>query len=57
MSDTDQSSDEKLLSCEVCLKEMPASGAKSEEVEEYIYYFCGPECYKEWQQQDSKDED
>ena len=56
MSDTKKSSDDKLLSCEVCLEEMPASGAKSEEVEEYIYYFCGPDCYKEWLQ-GNKDED
>lgn len=57
MSDTNEPSDDKLLSCEVCLKEIPASAAKSEEVTEYVYYFCGSECYKEWQQQDKIDED
>ena len=56
MSDTKKPSDDILLSCEVCLEELPASGAKSEEVEEYIYYFCGPDCYKEWLQ-GNKDED
>ena len=57
MSDTNEPSEDKLLSCDVCMKEIPASGAKGEEVEEYIYYFCGPECYKAWQQQDKTDED
>jgi len=57
MSDINDSSEDNLLSCEVCLKEIPASAAKNEEVAEYVYYFCGSECYKEWQRQDKKDED
>jgi len=33
------------------------NAANSEEVDEYFYYFCGSECYKEWQQQSKKEED
>jgi hypothetical protein len=57
MADTTKPSENKLLSCEICLKEIPASAANSEEVDEYFYYFCGSDCYKEWQQQSKKDED
>lgn len=37
------------LSCEVCLKEIPASGARSAEVGDYVAHFCGLECYRQWQ--------
>ncbi len=39
------------LHCEVCLKEIPASEAKSAEVEDYVLYFCGLECYGRWSAQ------
>ena len=37
-----------LVECEVCLKEIPKSGAQSAEVRDYVVYFCGRECYEEW---------
>ena len=55
MTDIDKPTANELLSCKICLKEIPASSAKSEEVKEYVYYFCGADCYKEWQDQDPKD--
>lgn len=36
------------LHCEVCLKEIPASEAKSAEAEDYVLYFCGLDCYGRW---------
>ena len=37
-----------LVSCEVCLKEVPKSEAQSAEARDYVAYFCGLECYEEW---------
>jgi hypothetical protein len=36
------------IQCEVCLKEIPKSEAKSAEADEYVMYFCGLECYDRW---------
>jgi len=45
-----------LVSCDVCLKEIPKSESKVEEASDYVAYFCGLECYEKWQQEkDSKD--
>lgn len=38
----------KQVACQVCLKEIPASEAKSSEAQDYVIYFCGLECYDEW---------
>lgn len=45
-----------LLACEVCLKEIPASGAMSDEAKDYVSHFCGLECYEIWKagQQEKK---
>ena len=40
------------ISCEVCLKEIPLSEAKSEEATDYVVYFCGLDCYETWSSQD-----
>ncbi|MBI2753753.1 MAG: DUF3330 domain-containing protein [Betaproteobacteria bacterium] len=34
-----------LLSCEVCCKEIPQSEALNAEAADYIYHFCGPQCF------------
>lgn len=36
------------VACEVCLTEVPVSGAKSEETSDYVAYFCGLDCYDKW---------
>ena len=36
------------LSCEVCLREIPVSEAKSEEAADYVVYLCGLDCYQRW---------
>ena len=40
-----------LISCEVCLNEIPVSAAKTDEAAEYVHYFCGLECYAIWRAQ------
>ena len=40
---------ESRLSCDICLKEVPASEAASAEAVEYVLYFWGIECYDRWQ--------
>ena len=40
-----------MVACEVCLTEIPASEAKSSEAVDYVCYFCGTECFEQWQRQ------
>lgn len=40
------------VSCEICLKEIPLSEAKNEEASDYVIYFCGLDCYEQWNTQD-----
>ena len=40
--------DEQLISCQTCLDSVPPSESKISEVEEYVTYFCGLECYDLW---------
>ncbi|MBI4757141.1 MAG: AF1514 family protein [Betaproteobacteria bacterium] len=39
------------VACEICLKQIPRSAAESEEAADYVYYFCGGDCYQQWQQE------
>ena len=43
-----------LVSCEVCLKEIPRSEAKVEEARDYVAYFCGLDCFEKWQTENNK---
>ena len=40
-----------IIDCNICLKEVPASEAKSEEATDYVLHFCGLECYARWMEQ------
>ncbi len=42
-----------LVSCEVCMKEIPKSEAKVEEASDYVIYFCGLDCFKKWQKENN----
>jgi hypothetical protein len=44
-----------LVECEVCLKEIPRSGAQSAEVRDCVVYFCGLKCYEEWADEQSEE--
>jgi hypothetical protein len=37
-----------LLTCEMCLIDLPADGAIREEGEDYIAHFCGLDCLQRW---------
>ena len=41
-----------LMSCEICMKEVPIDEALNPETADYIVYFCGLECYEQWISQD-----
>lgn len=40
---------EELVSCKVCLKEIPQSVARSHEGSDYVLHFCGDNCFVTWQ--------
>ena len=40
--------------CEICLKEIPASEAKTAEAVDYVAYFCGLDCYEKWKEQNQR---
>ena len=44
--DTDHNTE--TVECSQCLKEIPASEAKSAEGTDYVVHFCGLECYDRW---------
>lgn len=37
-----------VLSCEVCLKEVPADASLTEYVQDYVHHFCGLDCLDTW---------
>ena len=40
-----------VISCEVCLKEVPADSAKVTDAQDYVHHFCGLDCLEIWQKQ------
>jgi len=42
------------IACEICMKEIPKDLSKSEESVEYIYYFCGQNCFDKWHKKANK---
>lgn len=42
------------VTCSVCLKEVPASAARSVESQDYTRHFCGVRCYDIWQRQQQR---
>jgi hypothetical protein len=49
-----QCSDEEgctVLSCVVCLKEVPADSVKLADAQDYVHHFCGLDCLEAWQKQ------
>ena len=57
MADNDKLDDQGHISCEICMKEIPVSEAKSSEASDYVYHFCGLECYEKWKKQEQVKED
>jgi hypothetical protein len=49
-----QCSDEEncaILSCAVCLKEIPADAIKLADAQDYVQHFCGLDCLEVWRKQ------
>lgn len=44
-----------LVTCDVCLAEIPGSAAVSQEADEYAHHFCGIDCYSQWKTQGALD--
>lgn len=44
-----------MVPCEVCLKEIPASEAKTAEAVDYVVHFCGIDCYAKWKEQQPRE--
>jgi len=40
-----------LVSCDICLNEVPKCSGKIMEIEDYVMYFCGLECFDKWHKQ------
>lgn len=43
--------EEERTACASCMKDIPLSAAKSSEASGYTLYFCGTDCYSEWNRQ------
>lgn len=39
---------DELVSCHTCLSEVPRSVATMAEGSDYLFYFCGAECFARW---------
>jgi len=48
MATSDKPVEATLVSCEVCLREVPIAEATVPEASDYFVYFCGLECYEKW---------
>ena len=48
MAPSDKPVEVTLVSCEVCLKEIPRSEATAPEAVDYFVHFCGSDCYDKW---------
>lgn len=51
MATSDKPVETTLVSCEVCLKQVPQSEATVPEAVDYFVHFCGLECYEKWKNQ------
>lgn len=55
MNENEEPTEIEKVPCEICLKEIPISEAKSEEATGYVLHFCGLECYTKWKEQNNKE--
>lgn len=47
-------SEQELVACDICMKEVPLSDAINPETDDYVAHFCGLECYEQWKRQAKK---
>ena len=43
------------LACHICMKEIPSDVAHTAEGQEYVHYFCGVDCYRQWQERHERE--
>ncbi|GAB4351227.1 MAG: hypothetical protein Kow006_15000 [Gammaproteobacteria bacterium] len=48
MTAQEKPGNDRLVQCEICLKEVPSSEAHVAEAEDYVINFCGLDCYEKW---------
>ena len=51
MSEEKEKEGKAALPCDVCLRDIEHDQGQSHEVEDYVYHFCGLECYTKWERQ------
>ncbi|MDH5480678.1 MAG: DUF3330 domain-containing protein [Nitrosomonas sp.] len=56
MSEQRKPLDPEQVACEVCLKEIPISEAKSEEASDYVIHYCSLDCYAKWKEQNTEND-
>jgi hypothetical protein len=44
-----------VVSCAVCLKEIPADSIRVTDAQEYVHHFCGLDCLEIWRKQATAD--
>jgi hypothetical protein len=49
MNEYEKHDEPEMVACKICMKEIPVTEAKSSEAQEYAMYFCGLDCYEQWQ--------
>jgi len=54
MATSDKPVEHTVVSCDVCLKEVPITEATIPEATDYVVHFCGLECYEKWKAQGEK---
>jgi len=42
-----------LLDCEVCRSEISANSGVNIKSADFVYYFCGVQCYREWKKRNA----
>ena len=57
MSGAQEDNGDVIVSCEVCLKQIPHEHAGKDETEDYVRYFCGLECYQRWKGEEGKQQE
>lgn len=43
------------VACEICLTQIPHTEARSMESDDYVLYFCGLDCYDQWNREGDRE--
>ncbi len=56
MPDNDKQTQDEKVECDICMKEIPKSGAQMDETNDYVAHFCGLDCFDKWKHQKENDD-